>query len=111
MTHSSKRDQQGGTPREVPFERHQQGHEVKDRQHQAHQDQSRQHQANQDHAGQNEGEGNRTAARAYNRHVQQTAENPSEVKRQAESARRAAEGQEQAELSRAEARGRKPARH
>jgi hypothetical protein len=100
MTQRNERDQKTPTPTEVPTEKHEQGHKLGDKG-------GRQMQQ----GGQkNEGEGNRTAARQYNSHVQHSAENPAEVRREAEAARRAFDGPEGHELKKAEDAGRKPAR-
>ena len=89
-------------PREVPAEKHQQGHTLA----------SNQHQGDQHQGGQpNEGEGNRTAARHYNAGAQQSARNSGRTERQAEAAKRAVDGPEGAGLKRAMAAGKKPARH
>lgn len=110
--------QQSGTPQEVPTEKHDQGHTLGDR------DKSQQQQGiaetptkakhsngQPQQGGQaNEGEGNRTAARQYNTHVQQSAQNPDDTRRDAEDARQALDGPERAALDEAEAEGRKPAR-
>ncbi len=101
MTQRNERDQKPSTPREVPMEKHEQGHKLGDK------DGRQMQQGGQ----RNEGEGNRTAAKQYNAHVQHSAENPAEVRRQAEGARRAVDGPEGKELKKAEEAGRKPARH
>jgi hypothetical protein len=59
----------------------------------------------------NEGEGNRTAARAYNADQHRFAGDRSKVEQAAKSARKAVEGTEGAELSIAEKEGKKHARH
>lgn len=118
MTKKDERKQQSGTPREVPTEKHEQGHTLGDR------NRSQQRQGIAETPGQakrsngqpqqggsaNEGEGNRTAARHYNAHAQQSAQNPDETRREAEEAREALDGPERAALEQAEAEGRKPAR-
>jgi len=66
----------------------------------------------QQHARQqkNEGEGNRTAARAYNAEEHRFAADPEKVKKAAQSAERAVDGPEGAALAEAEREGRKHAR-
>ena len=58
----------------------------------------------------NEGEGNKTAAREYNREQKEFAES-GKVKPAAEEAKRAVEGGERQELERAEREGESKARH
>lgn len=58
----------------------------------------------------NEGEGNRTAAREYNKDVQEFARS-GKVEKSAEKARDAVEGEERESLKRAEKEGLKKARH
>jgi hypothetical protein len=58
----------------------------------------------------NEGEGNKTAAREYNREQKKFAES-GKVKPAAEQAKRAVEGNERQELERAERKGESKARH
>lgn len=100
MTQRNERDQKTPTPTEVPAEKHEQGYQLGDKG----------SQQKQQGGQRNEGEGNRTAAKQYNAHVQHSAENPEEVRRQAEGARRAVDGPEGKELKKAEEAGRKPAR-
>ena len=57
----------------------------------------------------NEGEGNRTAAREYNKDTRAFVKS-GKVNSSAETARKAVEGDEAADLKRAEEKGRKPAR-
>ena len=59
---------------------------------------------------QNEGEGNRTAARAYNADQHRFAEDPQKVKQAAQAAKRAVDGKEGASLARAEKEGAKHAK-
>lgn len=96
---TQKNEDNRPTPQEVPTEKHDQGHKLTDPKPQQQQG-----------SPSNEGEGNRTAARAYNKHAQQSAANPDEVRRDAEAARRALESDEGRELKDAEKAGRKPAR-
>ena len=58
----------------------------------------------------NEGEGNRTAAREYNKDSRSFVES-GKVEKSAEKARKAVEGQEASSLKRAEKEGLKKARH
>jgi len=58
----------------------------------------------------NEGEGNKTAAREYNREQKKFAES-GKVKPAADAAKRAVEGREREELERAEHEGQSKARH
>jgi hypothetical protein len=58
----------------------------------------------------NEGEGNKTAAREYNREQKKFAES-GKVKPAAEQAKRALEGEERQDLERAEREGESKARH
>lgn len=58
----------------------------------------------------NEGEGNRTAARHYNKDTRDFVES-GKVEKSAEKARKAVEGDEGKDLRRAEKQGKKPARH
>ena len=58
----------------------------------------------------NEGEGNRTAAREYNKDAQEFARS-GKVEKSAEKARKAIEGEEGESLKRAEKEGLKKARH
>lgn len=58
----------------------------------------------------NEGEGNRTAAREYNKDAQEFARS-GKVEKSAEKARKAVEGEEGESLKRAEKEGLKKARH
>lgn len=60
--------------------------------------------------GKNEGEGNRTAARHYNKDTRDFVES-GKVEKSAEKARRAVESDDGEELKRAEQQGKKPARH
>jgi hypothetical protein len=60
--------------------------------------------------GKNEGEGNRTAARHYNKDTRDFVES-GKVGKSADKARKAVEGDERKELKRAEQQGMKPARH
>jgi hypothetical protein len=60
--------------------------------------------------GKNEGEGNRTAARHYNKDTRDIVES-GKVEKSADKARKAVEGDERNELKRAEKQGMKPARH
>ena len=125
MTQQDERKQQSGTPREVPTEKHEQGHTLGDR-NGSQQKQgiaetpNKAKQQTQQGAGgpsskqqggsPNEGEGNRTAARNYNAGAQQSAQNPAETRREAEAARQALDGPERDALKQAEAEGRNPAR-
>lgn len=95
------------TPVEVPGEKHEQGHTIKDPQQNQGSSQPQRQQGGQ----QNEGEGNRTAARQYNKGAQQSAQNPARTDRQANEAKRAIDSPEGEELERAEEIGRKPARN
>jgi len=61
-------------------------------------------------AQKNEGEGNRTAARHYNKDTRDFVES-GKVEKSADKARKAVEGDERKELKRAEKQGMKPARH
>lgn len=97
---TQKNDVNRPTPQEVPTEKHEQGHKLTDRNRQQQQGGVR-----------NEGEGNRTAVRAYNKHVQQSAANPDAVRQEAEAARQALDGAEGTDLKKADEAGRKPARH
>jgi len=72
---------------------------------------SKQHADQQSASQKNEGEGNRTAARAYNADQHHFAENPQKVKEAAQSAKKAVEGKEKASLERAEKEGMKHAKH
>lgn len=76
---------------------------------------SRQHESQQQRGQpaeqQNEGEGNRTAARAYNADQHRFAGDRSKVEQAAQSARKAVEGSEGANLAVAEKEGKKHARH
>lgn len=110
MTEPNNRDQKTITPREVPTEKHEQGHTLADRGTKQQQQGSGKPSQVQQGGARNEGEGNRTAAKQYNAHVQQSASNPEEVKREAEAAKRALAGSEGADLRQAEEAGRKPAR-
>jgi hypothetical protein len=110
MTQSNDRDQKPTTPREVPMEKHEQGHNLGDPGKQQQQGSPKPGGNTQQGGSRNEGEGNRTAAKQYNAHVQQSAANPEEVKREAEAARLALDGAEGAELAQAEKAGCKPAR-
>jgi len=66
----------------------------------------------QENAGQqNEGEGNRTAARAYNADQHRFAGDQQKVKDAAQSAKKAVDGKEGASLERAEKEGAKHAKH
>jgi len=58
----------------------------------------------------NEGEGNRTAARHYNKAAREFVES-GKVEKSAERARKAVEDDKSGTLKRAEEKGRKPARH
>jgi hypothetical protein len=60
---------------------------------------------------QNEGEGNRTAARAYNADQHRFAGDPQKVKDAAQSAKKAVDGDEKASLERAEKEGMKHGKH
>ncbi|MDY0873634.1 hypothetical protein [Dongia rigui] len=98
------------TPREVPGEKHEQGHTIGDPGRQ--QQQGNPTEPPRQQGGQpNEGEGNRTAARHYNDAAQQAAQNPARTERQAQEAKRAIDSPEGDALERAEEIGKKPARH
>jgi hypothetical protein len=101
----------GQAPREVPSEKHEQGHTVGDPGRQQQQGNPKEPQRQQGGGQQNEGEGNRTAARNYNAGAQQSAQNPGRTERQAEEAKRAIDSPEGDALERAEEIGKKPARH
>lgn len=111
-SNKGNKSEPGGTPMEVPGEKHEQGHTVADprRQNQGQQSQGSGGKQRQQ-GGQNEGEGNKTAARHYNQAAQQSAQNPGRTKRQADDAKRAIDSPEGEELERAEEIGRKPARN
>lgn len=97
-------------PREVPGEKHEQGHTLNSGQKQQGQQAGGNGQVQQG-GQQNEGEGNRTAARQYNAGAQQSAQNPGRTERQAQNAKRAIDSPEGEDLERAEEVGKKPARH
>lgn len=63
-----------------------------------------------DKAPRNEGEGNRTAARAYDKHATEFAHS-GKVKDAAKAARESLDSPEGDELRKAEAEGKRPARH